>query len=224
MKAVLVGLCLLTGAAPATAQPPTPAEETGNEVEGLVVTARRLRHDASPATTACVFAALPASDRDPLWARATAIAQTGPAYRGAKLGAISLSREGVASGLRACGAPDGEGPVRFATAALRFYALERAAAARLAESRLPDGQLDRAWSRTPAAERESLSEAAYALYAGAAGDAEAEEAAWVVFGLIRRVRPLSAFNPMFYKRSPTAWRLVFHYASRGAREALEKGF
>ena len=46
----------------------------------------------------------------------------------------------------------------------------------------------------------------------------------MVFGLIRRIRPVSAFNPWFYRRDPAAWRLVGHFASRATREALEKGF
>ena len=224
MKPLLLLLSLLAATAPATAQPVQQPDDTATEVEGLVVTARALRHDPSRATTACVFAALPASDRDPLWERAGAIARAGPKYAGPKIGTVKLSREGVASALRACGAPDTAGPARFATAALRFYAVERSAAARLAESRLGDDQLDRAWGGLPQERRETLSEAGYRMYEGGGDDEDAEEAALVVFGLIRSVRPLSAFNPLFYKRSPTAWRLVFHFASRGAREALEKGF
>jgi hypothetical protein len=134
----------------------------------------------------------------------------------------AVTEAGVALALTACGAPADEGALPFARTAVRFYAMERIAADALAARGLGDPRLDAAWAALPSADRETL--AAQAGRAAQASDEEPGAAALIIFGLLRRLRPLNALNPLAYRRGATNHLIVAHYAPRAVRHAMEKRF
>jgi hypothetical protein len=133
-----------------------------------------------------------------------------------------VTEAGVASALKACGAPAEPEALPFAQMAVTFYALERGAAERLAAMGMSEARLERAWHGLPAGERETL--AAQMGRAARGSSEEPRDAALVVFGLIRRLRPLNAFNPWAYKAGSMNQLIVVHYAPRAVRHAMEKRF
>lgn len=226
MLAVGLALALAVGsAAPAAAAPPPPAPagaEDENLVSELLVIARRVAPDPSAVTTACLWRELPAAERDGFSrevGRALATLTAKPPHRPDR-SVVTEAGAGVA--LRACGAPAEPEALPFARVAVTSYAVERAAAERLGAMGLSEARLARAWDALPSADREILAAQTGRLARGL--ESEPDEAAMVVFGLIRRLRPLSAFNPLAYKSGSMNQLIVVHYASRAVRHAMEKRF
>lgn len=215
-------LALVLAASPVELPPVPAASVDETTVSELLVIASRTAPDPSEVTTACVWRELPAAERDALAqevGRTTATLGTERPYRPK---ASVVTEAGVASALKACGGPAEEEALPFAKTAVRFYALERVVADALAAKGLGDAKLDAGWNGLSEADRETLTGQAGRLARGA--DERPEAAARIVFGLIRRLRPISAFNPLAYKGGATNHLIVAHYAPRAVRHAMEKRF
>jgi hypothetical protein len=211
----------LTLAVPPT--PPFPAvKDDATEVSELVVVARRHGPDPSDVTTECVWRNLPPPERAALDREIGRTASTLHAEKPHRPDPSVVTNAGVAVGLHACGAPADEAALPFARTAVRYYALERIAADALAARGMGDAKLDAAWSALRSADRETLASQVGRLSQGS--DETPEAAALVIFGLLRRLRPLSAFNPLAYKRGGANHLIVAHYAPRAVRHAMEKRF
>jgi hypothetical protein len=206
-----------------TTQPAPPAPDIEEpEVSELVVIARRRAPDPSDVTTQCVWRNLPAPEREALGREVGRTAATLHMERPHRPDPSAVTESGVRTALQACGAPAADAALPFARTAVRFYALERLAADALAARGLGDARLDAAWSALPYDDREML--AAQAGRGAQGSDEKPEAAALIVFSLIRRLRPLSAFNPLAYRGGSTNHLIVAHYAPRAVRHAMEKRF
>ena len=215
-----VALTLALAVPPAAPAPAAPPDE--HTVSELLVIASRTAPDPSAVTTECVWRELPAGEREALTqevGRTVATLGTAQPY-GPK--ASVVTEAGVGSALRACGAPAEEEALPFARTAVRFYALERIVADSLAAKGLAHAKLEDAWNRLSEVSRATLTGQAGRLAGGA--DEEPEAAALIIFSLIRRLRPLNAFNPWAYKGGGTNHLIVAHYAPRAVRHAMEKRF
>lgn len=220
---MLTAALILALAAP-SAGPPGPASipEDDNLVSELLVVARRNAPDPSPVTTECLWRELPPAEREPYArevGRTLATLGDKPPHRPNR---SLVTERGVAVALKACGAPAEEQALPFARTAVAFYALERAATDRLAAKGTTSAKLDAAWTSLSAGDRETLADQAGRLAGGS--DEAPEAAARIVFGLIRRLRPLGAFNPLGYKAGSLNHLIVAHYTPRAVRHAMEKRF
>ena len=218
---LLPALLLALAVPPVDAPEPVPAD-ADNTVSELLVIARRTAPDPSAVSTECVWRNLPEPERTAFSGevgRALATLAEPAPYR-PKRSLVTLP--GVAGALRACGAPAEEEALPFARIAVTFYALEQASADRLAARGTPHAKLESAWSALSDTQRTTLADQAGRLARGS--DEAPEAAALIVFGLIRRLRPISAFNPLSYKRGSVNHLIVAHYAPRAVRHAMEKRF
>jgi hypothetical protein len=219
MLAALLALALGVTPAPGPVQPP---DEKGFEVTELIITARRHAPDPSQVTTECVLRELPPAERAALESEIGRTAATLANDRPHRPDPSVITEAGVAVALRACGAPAAAESLPFARTAVRFYALERIAADALAARGMGDARLDSAWAALSADDRETL--AAQAARVARGSDEEPLAAAQVIFGLLRRLRPVNALNPLAYRRGSGNHLIVAHYAPRAVRVAMEKRF
>jgi hypothetical protein len=219
---MLAALALALSLQPGAASSQPQAADEPVEVSELVVIASRIAPDPSDVTTECVWRNLPAPEREALAREVGRTAATLHLKRPHRPDPSAVTEAGVEAGLKACGAPADEAALPFARTAVRFYVLEQIASDALAARGLGAARLDAAWAALPAADRELL--AAQAGRAARGSDGEAEDAARIVLDLLRRVRPLSAFNPLAYRPGGTNHLLVAHYAPRAVRHAMEKRF
>lgn len=215
-------LALAISLQPAAVPPQPPAEDQGVEVSELVVIASRRALDPSGVTTECVWRNLPPAEREALASEVGLTAATLHTEHPHRPDPSAVTEAGVGIALTACGAPADEAALPFARTAVRFYALERIAADALAARGLGDARLDAAWSSLSFHARETL--AAQAGRAAQGSDEEPRDAALIVLGLLRRLRPLNAFNPLAYRRGATNHLIVAHFAPRAVRHAMEKRF
>lgn len=217
MIAAALALSLI---APPPAPPPPPDDVT--EVSELVVTASRQAPDPSSVTTECVLRKLPPAEREALQSEVGRTAATLASERPHRPDPSVVTNAGVAVALKACGAPADPAALPYARTAVRFYALERLAADALAARGMGDPRLDAAWDGLSAEDRETMAAQAARKAEGSKEDVRAS--AVIVFGLLRRLRPLNAFNPLAYRRGSANHLVVAHYAPRAVRHAMEKRF
>jgi hypothetical protein len=220
-------LALILAAALATpipeAPPPVSPDET--EVSELLVIARRPGRDLSDVTTECVWRELPPGEREALTREAAMALSTIGQPSPHKVRRSVITLEGVALGLAACGAPGGETALPFARTAVIFYGRERVAGEALGDRGLALPRLVAAWNGLNAEDREILTAQTGRMVGGAdLKEHETRALALLVWGLIRRLRPLSAFNPLAYRPGSLNHLIVAYYAPRAVRHAMEKRF
>jgi hypothetical protein len=220
LPALLLALAL--AAPPAAAAPEPVPTDVDNTVAELLVIARRTAPDPSAVSTECLWRNLPEPERAAFSSevgRAMAtLAEPAPHRPNRAL----VTLPGVEAALRACGAPAEAEALPFARIAVAFYAMERASADRLAARGTPHARLEGAWSALSASQRDTLADQAGRVARGSGERPEA--AARIIFGLIRRLRPINAFNPLSYKQGSVNHLIVAHYAPRAVRHAMEKRF
>ena len=206
------------------AAPPVRPSDAADEVEvsELVVIASRNAPDPSAVTTECVWRHLPSPEREALARETGRTAATLHTANPHRPDPSVVTEAGVKTALVACGAPADEASLPFARTAVRYYALERTAADALAARGLGDAKLDAAWTGLAPGDREALASQVGRMAGGS--DETPEAAARVLLNLLRRLRPISAFNPLAYRRGGANHLIVAHYTPRAVRHAMEKRF
>jgi len=222
-------LALMAAASPALAQTdpnavfpaPLPPQEEGVDVEGVIVTARRPGYDPSQATTECIWARLPSTQRDGLSHEAEVGVRTLAQHDNVPLTSPALTDEAVAAALLACGGSGRPEHLPFVRVGLAAYASEKATASALARNRVPQDKLLRAWGLLSEGQKDAM------LATAANPQEEPEDMGLLisaVFKVLRAVRPLSTWNPMEYRNGTTTHRIVYFYEAHAARTAMERRF
>ena len=227
--AALVAVLLLTAAAHASAQtadsppPPRITEDGASEVAELIVTARRPGSDPSKATTECLWANLPADQRELLARGGDAAVRALAKKDELPLSNPGLTDPAVVDALRACGGPEGERYVPYARTALLSFANENAAARAVAVRGIPEPRLVAAWESLAPRQRELLVNAGLAVYLEEELE-DFEQEAWAVLALLRRVRPAGVWNPLGYRNGSLNQKVVAYYEAHSVRTVMERRF
>ncbi|HEX8570766.1 MAG TPA: hypothetical protein VF699_12720 [Caulobacteraceae bacterium] len=224
-SAVVIAAWLSCAAASAqdAAPPPRVLEDGSSEVAELIITARRPGHDPSSVTTECLWAHLPADQRERLARGGDAAVRNLAREDELPLVNDALTDGAVAGALRACGAPEDDAGLPYARLAILSFVNENAAARAVAPRGVAETELVAAWNALTPVERERLIAAGLMVYLEEEPEDFTKEA-FAILKMLRRLRPLGVFNPLGWSNGSVNHKIIAYYEAHAVRSVMERRF